>query len=126
RNHLRHDAPFDLDVRIRTQDGDYRWFRARGRSVRDRSGGALRFAGSLTDISDRKRAEAALFDERDRAQVTLASIADAVITVGLAGRVDYVNPVAERLTGWSADAASGRVATDVFVAVDEATGVLLP
>jgi len=126
RNHLRHDAPFDLDVRIRTHDGDYRWFRARGRSVRNRDGAALRFAGSLTDIADRKRAEAALFEERDRAQVTLASIADAVITVDLAGRVDYVNPVAERLTGWTAGAAQGRPVGDVLVTVDESSGALLP
>ena len=126
RNHLRHEAPFDLDLRIRTHDGDYRWFRGRGRSVSERTGNVARFAGSLTDIADRKRAEAALFDERDRAQVTLASIADAVITVDLGGRVDYVNPVAERLTGWRADAAQGRPVADVFVAVNEATGALLP
>jgi diguanylate cyclase (GGDEF)-like protein/PAS domain S-box-containing protein len=126
RNHLRHDAPFDLDVRIRTQAGDYRWFRARGRSVRDASGRATRFAGSLTDIADRKQAEAELHEARDRAQVTLASIADAVITVDLQGRVDYLNPVAERLTGWRGDTAHGRPVSDVFVAVNEATGAPLP
>jgi len=126
RNHIRHEAPFDLDVRIRTHDADYRWFRARGRSVREHDGRASRFAGSLTDIADRKRAETALAEARDRAQVTLASIADAVITVDLASRIDYLNPVAERLTGWRADAAQGRPVGDVFVAVDEATGAVLP
>ena len=126
RNHLRHDAPFDLDVRILTNTGDYRWFRARGRSERSASGRPLRFAGSLTDIADRKQTEAELHEARDRAEVTLASIADAVITVDLQGRVEYVNPVAERLTGWRADAARGRAVSDVFVAVNEATSEALP
>jgi diguanylate cyclase (GGDEF)-like protein/PAS domain S-box-containing protein len=126
RNHLRHDAPVDLDLRLRTHGGELRWFRCRGRSVRDADGRPLRFAGSLTDIADRKQAEAALHEERDRAQVTLASIADAVITVDLQGRIDYLNPVAERLTGWPADAAHGRPAGDVFVAVNETTGAPMP
>ena len=56
--------------------------------------------GSLTDITDRKQTEAQIFEEKERAQVTLASIADAVITVDTSGRVEFLNPVAERLTGW--------------------------
>ena len=59
-----------------------------------------RFVGSLSDIRKRKQAEAQLFEEKERAQVTLASIADAVITVDTAGRIEFLNPVAERLTGW--------------------------
>lgn len=125
RNHLRHGAPFDLDLRLRTQAGDYRWFRCRGRSV-GAAAGARHFAGSLTDIADRKRAEGALFEERDRAQVTLASIADAVITVDLQGRIEYLNPVAEQLTGWRNDAGQNRPVGDVFVAVSENTSAPLP
>ena len=66
--------------------GDRRWFRTRGRSVRDARRRPLRMAGSLTDISDRKQAEARRCSRRrERAQVTLASIADAVITVDRPG-----------------------------------------
>jgi len=43
----------------------------------------------------------ALQDEKQRLQITLESIADAVITTNLAGEIDYINPVAETLTGWS-------------------------
>ena len=59
-----------------------------------------RFVGSLSDIQKRRQAEALLFEEKERAQVTLASIADAVVTVDTAGRIEFMNPVAERLTGW--------------------------
>ena len=59
-----------------------------------------------------KTAELAL--EKERALVTLASIGDAVITTNAAGRVDYLNTVAEKLTGWSSDEARGRQLIEVF------------
>jgi diguanylate cyclase (GGDEF)-like protein/PAS domain S-box-containing protein len=52
--------------------------------------------------------------EKERAQVTLASIGDAVITTDAAGRVEYLNAVAETLTGWSSEEARGRRLIDVF------------
>jgi diguanylate cyclase (GGDEF)-like protein/PAS domain S-box-containing protein len=77
---------------------------------------------SLSDIQKRKQAEALLFEEKERAQVTLASIADAVVTVDTAGRIEFLNPVAERLTGWSLEEAHQRPVADVFAVVDEGTG----
>jgi diguanylate cyclase (GGDEF)-like protein/PAS domain S-box-containing protein len=81
-----------------------------------------RFVGSLSDIQKRRQAEALLFEEKERAQVTLASIADAVVTVDTAGRIEFMNPVAERLTGWPLAEARQRPAAEVFAVVDEATG----
>lgn len=54
-------------------------------------------------------------------RITLANIADAVITTDSNGRVTYLNPVAERLTGWSASEAAGRPLEEVFRTVEEAT-----
>jgi PAS domain-containing protein len=85
-----------------------------------------RFVGSLSDIEKRKQAEALLFEEKERAQVTLASIADAVVTVDTAGRIEFMNSVAERLTGWPLDEARQRPAAEVFAVVDEATGAPIP
>lgn len=66
------------------------------------------YEGTLSDISARKSAEQAMFAEKERAQVTLQSIGDAVITTDREGRIDYMNPVAERLTGWQSEAARGE------------------
>ena len=77
--------------------------------------------GVFHDITDRKRAEAALYEEKERAQVTLHSIGDAVITTDGNSRVNYLNPVAEALTGWSAEEAYGRSLHEVFRARDEIT-----
>jgi diguanylate cyclase (GGDEF)-like protein/PAS domain S-box-containing protein len=126
RRHLAQGDPFDIEFRLRTRDGDVRWFRARGRSVFGERGKPQRLAGSIADISDRKHAERETREQKERAQVTLASIADAVITVDLGGFVEYMNPVAERLTGWRDDEARGAPLLHVFGAVDEATGVDVP
>jgi diguanylate cyclase (GGDEF)-like protein/PAS domain S-box-containing protein len=58
------------------------------------------------------------FPEWQRAEMTLDSIGDGVISVDKAGSVTYLNPVAERMTGWSRAEASGRTLSDVFRVVD--------
>jgi len=68
--------------------------------VRNAADQQVRIAGALTDITDKQLAAAELFAEKERAQVTLASIGDGVITTDIEGWVEYLNPVAEDLTGW--------------------------
>lgn len=124
--HLRDAEPFELECRLRTSDNGYRWFRMRARSVRGVRGTPERMAGSLADISDRKRAEAETRAQKERAQVTLASIADAVITIDTSGSVEYMNAVAERLTGFGIDEARGMPLADAFTVQDDVTGVPVP
>ncbi|MFQ5642460.1 MAG: EAL domain-containing protein [Thiogranum sp.] len=71
--------------------------------------------------SDRHRAEEALYQERERALITLHSIGDGVITTDAEGRVDYMNPVAEKVTGWTYGEAQGYPLTEVLPLVNEAT-----
>lgn len=66
-----------------------------------------------TDITERKRMEDELFDEKERMRLTLQSIGDAVICTDAQSVVTYLNPVAERLTGWQAFDAAGRSVDDV-------------
>lgn len=117
--HRARGAPYDAEFRLRTRSGEYRWFEARGKSVRDATGHAVRMAGSITDITDRKLAEAQLYAEKDRAQITLQSIAEGVIATDERGRVETLNPVAESLTGWTVEEAVGRPLAEVFAIVDE-------
>jgi diguanylate cyclase (GGDEF)-like protein/PAS domain S-box-containing protein len=91
------------------------------RVVRDPNGRVCGFDGTLTDITERKKAETAVFQAKERAQVTLQSIGDAVITTDSQGRIDYMNPVAESLTGWENREAQGQLIGDVLTVVDETT-----
>ncbi|MHB8550234.1 MAG: EAL domain-containing protein, partial [Acidiferrobacterales bacterium] len=65
--------------------------------------------------------EDALFREKELAETTLHSIADAVMTIDIAGNVDYTNPVTEQLTGWSAPSAQGLPLRQVLDILDEKT-----
>ncbi len=66
-------------------------------------------------IQARKRTEDALYQEKERLQVTLHAISDAVITTNAAGELLYINPVAQALTGWTLEAAVGRPYQEVFL-----------
>ena len=81
-------------------------------------GGLLMFSEVITE---RKLLEQKLFAEKELAQVTLKSIGDAVITTDASGKVQYVNPVAERLTGWSTAEATGRPSVEILQTIDRFT-----
>jgi diguanylate cyclase (GGDEF)-like protein/PAS domain S-box-containing protein len=70
----------------------------------------------------RKLLEENLFHERNRAQVTLDCIGDAVICTDVAGNITFLNPVAERMTGWPLNEASGRPLAESFRIMDASTG----
>src|SRR4029077_1841361 len=55
--------PYDVDYRIRRSDGTYGWFKTRGTPIRDSDGTIVKWFGTCTDITDRKRAEQTLKDQ---------------------------------------------------------------
>jgi PAS domain S-box-containing protein len=76
---------------------------------------------TLVDITERKMAENALHEAEQRWSTTLSSIGDAVIATDTAGKVTFLNPVAEQLTGWSLAEAKQKPIQEVFHIVNEHT-----
>lgn len=58
--HLLQRAPYDVEYRLRTKSGEYRWFHARGQAIWDAAGRPVRMAGSLSDVTERRESAAAL------------------------------------------------------------------
>ena len=116
------DDPLAQEIRCLAPDGKIRWLAENGIAVRNGNGRVSRVIGVTHDVTEKKITENALFQERDRAFVTLASIADGVIRTDSRGAIDYLNPVAQRLTGWSLSESYGRPASEIYQIVDEATG----
>jgi diguanylate cyclase (GGDEF)-like protein/PAS domain S-box-containing protein len=79
------------------------------------------FAARAGAEIQRQRVEQALFEERERALVTLHAIGDAVIRTDPSGAIDYMNPVAEQLTGWRQREAIGLPIEQIFPVVHEHT-----
>jgi len=122
KDHLAGKSDFFESVhRMRHQNGDWRWMSSRAKAVLDEKGRLLRLLGVEVDITERKLYEEALFREKESAQITLQSIGDGVITTDAKCNVEYVNPVAEELTGWKVDAGSGRPIDEIFRGFHEET-----
>ncbi len=84
------------------------------------------FTAFLHDISERKKNEAALLTQQEWLRVTLSSIGDGVITTDTSGNVTYLNPIAETMTGWRTEQATGLPLATVFQIVNEMTGEVAP
>jgi diguanylate cyclase (GGDEF)-like protein/PAS domain S-box-containing protein len=81
---------------------------------------------AVQSMIERAANSEALFEEKERAQVTLNSIGDAVVSTDVSGHVTYLNAVAERLTGWANDEALGRTLDEVLRIVDATTRAAAP
>jgi PAS domain S-box-containing protein len=81
--HFRHGAPFDIELRLRTRDGQWRWFRSRGEVERDALDQPLCMAGSISDITVRKQVEEALRDSQARASAMVQTVPVGIALTGL-------------------------------------------
>ncbi len=122
RDHVSGKTPiFESVHRMRHRNGEWRWVMSRAKARVDAQGRLLRLVGVELDITERKLYEEALFREKESAQITLQSIGDGVITTDGNSVIDYINPVAEQLTGWRLEDAMGRPVEEVFRAFHEET-----
>ncbi len=113
--------PLRLELINYCKDGSTYWVELNSVPVADEFGNLTHWVSVQRDISDRKRMEQAFFEEKELAQVTLQSIGDAVIATDANGCVSTLNPVAEKLTGWSTSEAQGLPLARVLRIVDETT-----
>jgi diguanylate cyclase (GGDEF)-like protein/PAS domain S-box-containing protein len=95
--------------------------------VQERTAELLKINRQLEqEIERRRKVEQALIAEKQRAMVTLESIGDGVITTDTKAKVSYLNPIAERMTGWSNAEAQGKPLIEVFRIVNESTRKMVP
>lgn len=127
---VRNHAPFVAEVRFLRKDKSVLWTRLNAAMIHtDKSQEkSLGYVQIVEDISERKAMEKVLrvseetvFEQQERAQVTLNSIGDGVLTTNLAGKISYLNRVAEDMTGWLLKDAIGLPVEEVFKLIDADT-----
>jgi diguanylate cyclase (GGDEF)-like protein/PAS domain S-box-containing protein len=123
---LKAEGRFEMDFRTVWPDGSVHYIHAAAEVQRDEAGRAVRTLGVSWDVTEQKHLEQALFEQHSRMRVTLRSIGDAVITTDPLGRVEWLNPVACKLTGWTPEQAEGRPIHEVFHIVHEETRAIAP
>ena len=120
-------TPFQTEFRFLREDQSVVWTRVNAAPMRQ--GKRLYgYVQTVEDVTERKSEEALLqdaqerlFEEKERAQVTLNSIGDGVLTTDTRGNITYLNRVAEEMTGWPWQDASGRPLAEVFSVIDGTT-----
>lgn len=101
--------------------GEDRWSVIKARPIFDDKGEIVLAINLIQDITPFKTVERKIQQERNRFEVTLASIGDAVIATDMQGHVTFMNPTAEALTGWQKERAYGRHISTVFSIVNAQT-----
>jgi hypothetical protein len=94
-------APYAIEYRVRRQDGVNRWWSARGDTVKTLDGNPIKWIGTITDITERKRAEEELRDSEEKLRIIFESIGDGIIVTNLEGIIIQTNEAAAKLGGWS-------------------------
>lgn len=117
------NSNLDTEFRVIWNDGSIYHLRAFARAIRDDAGQATKIIGVNWDITPQRAMATELAEQHELMHVTLQSIGDAVITTDAKGNTQWLNPVAERLTGWSTQEALGVPLSQVFHIVDEETRI---
>jgi len=109
---------FEYEHRLRHKDGTWRWVIARGIGVRDASGRVHRMAGSLSDVTARKKTEEALRESERRLQELIGSARLAAVVLDAAGSITDLNAALEEVTGWTKENLVGHSWFDQLVPPD--------
>lgn len=104
-----------------SRDGTERPITDSAAPIRDDHGRILGVVLVFRDSTEQRRAEEAIAEQREWFETTLESIGDAVIATDVRGRIVFMNPVAEHMTGWPIDAARDHACTEIFNIVNDRT-----
>ncbi len=102
-DHLKNGKPYDVEYRLKTKQGEWRWYRARGKSLRDATGRSYRAAGSITDITERKQTS----EELKKLSLAVSQSPGSIVITDTKGVIEYVNPTFVQVTGYTFEEAVG-------------------
>ena len=112
---------------LRCADGSYLWVEIHESLIENAAGEVIGIRSGLFDITERRKFEMEIQRQHDRMKFLLQSWTRAIVTADALGRVDFMNPAAEKLTGWPQQDALGRPLESicrVLIEAGEAAGLM--
>ncbi|MGC0839509.1 diguanylate cyclase [Pantoea agglomerans] len=106
-------SAFHMEYRV-VDDQGHRWVRTQANRLLSKEGRIERMLGICQDITPLRNLNEALFQEKERMAITLDSIGEAVISTDKEMRVAFMNPVAEKMSGWSQEQAAGQPLSELL------------
>ncbi|QHM71605.1 diguanylate cyclase domain-containing protein [Mixta intestinalis] len=122
RRTLEENQPFILECRIVTRLG-IRYIRSQANMLFNADGKATRMLGINQDVTELRQLNDALYQEKERMLITLDAIGEAVISIDEELRVNFMNPVAEQMSGWTQEQAEGKPISTILRITHGAHGV---
>jgi PAS domain S-box-containing protein len=120
---FKESKPSQITYRWRLQHEDYpRWMNLKSSPILDAQGRVQMAINIFTDITEDKESEVKLRDAHERLETMLASINNGVIATDTEGVIELMNPLAEKLTGWTQAQAIGKTFEDIVSIVSEDNG----
>jgi diguanylate cyclase (GGDEF)-like protein/PAS domain S-box-containing protein len=107
RDALQARVPFKMEYRVHVKEG-IRHIRSLANRVLNKNGDVERLLGINLDMTEVKQLNEALYQEKERLHITLDSIGEAVICTDVDMNVTFMNPIAEKLSGWPQQQAIGQ------------------
>lgn len=112
--HLLNRVPYDIEYRMTHKDGHWVWVRSRGSAVWDENGRAVRMAGYVQDITDRKEAESENRRLNEYYRAITHTVNEAIIVMDPGGTISFWNPAAKNIFGFDRDEAMGMILHDLL------------
>ncbi|MDD4541354.1 MAG: diguanylate cyclase [Eubacteriales bacterium] len=113
-----HHEPYSNEHRVTLKDGRTIWIEDRGIPIVSSEGKLERVIGSLSDITRYKETQQQLHLEKEVLQSTLLSVGDAIVVTDIEGKIQLMNPAAERISGYKQDDAIGKVINEFYKLYD--------
>jgi PAS domain S-box-containing protein len=113
--HLETHVPFNVEYRLRCKDGGYKWINARGQAIWNEQGEPILMAGLITDISEKKEAEASLIESEAKYRDLVETSQDLIWKCDAEARFTYLNPAWEQDIGYPLEEMLGRPFTEFLL-----------
>ena len=114
RNHIEHHVPYEVESRLRTKQGEYRWFKGKGQAIFDDQGRFVRGGGTIRDITDQKEAEEAVKREHALLTTVVEGTSDIIFVKDHLGRYLLVNSTAAMVLGSPIEEIVGKTNAELF------------
>jgi PAS domain S-box-containing protein len=118
RTALETGTPFEIEVRMRRADGEYRWFLARNVALRDDAGNIVKWYGTALEIEDRKQAEEALRKSEEQWRDVFENNPTMYFMVDAGGKIIAINPLGAEKLGYTIQELIGQPVLKVFSEAD--------
>jgi len=103
------------EYRFKSKNGQWINIYARTLIQRDKKGKPVRLIGSMTDISERKKAEEEIKSSEEKRRLIMNAALDAIICIDTNGKITFWNPQAEKIFGWKEEEVMGKMLSEIII-----------